>query len=89
MSAARSFTKALRPLARQAIAPAQRRTLTTALRAAARPAARKAVVGATQVRGVKTIDFAGHKEEVYGMLLSLVALNSVPVGDSEVLIYAT
>jgi hypothetical protein len=22
-----------------------------------------------QVRGVKTIDFAGHKEEVYGMIL--------------------
>jgi len=65
MSAARSFTKALRPLARQAIAPAQRRTLTTALQAAARPTARKVVVGASQVRGVKTIDFAGHKEEVF------------------------
>jgi hypothetical protein len=78
MSAARGFSKALRPLARQAARPAQRRTIVSALNAAskARPTAVKAVA-AQQVRGVKTIDFAGHKEEVFGMSLSFPPFSDV------------
>ncbi|KLP06474.1 Uncharacterized protein Y057_3517 [Fusarium fujikuroi] len=55
--ASRNFTKALRGPARQlASAPrVQQRTFVAAARSAARQ----------QVRGVKTIDFAGHKEDVY------------------------
>ena len=70
--ASRSFSKALRsPMARQLASPAvQKRTLVTALnavRASAVPASRLAANPASQqVRGVKTIDFAGHKEEVFG-----------------------
>lgn len=72
MSASRTATKALRSsVAKQLSAPqVQRRTLVSALNAASRPAVAKAVakpVAAQQVRGVKTIDFAGHKETVYGM----------------------
>lgn len=66
--ASRGFTRALRSqLARQMAAPAvQQRTLATAGRSLARTA-RPAVVGsAQQVRGLKTMDFAGHKEDVYG-----------------------
>ncbi|KAK8044291.1 ketol-acid reductoisomerase [Apiospora rasikravindrae] len=70
--ASRSFTKALRsPLARQLASPAvQRRTFVAAagaVRASAVKAARPALAGAAQqqTRGVKTIDFAGTKEEVY------------------------
>jgi ketol-acid reductoisomerase len=70
--ASRSFSKALRsPLARQLASPAvQRRTFVAAaglVRASA--VAARAVTAAPaqqQVRGVKTIDFAGSKEEVYG-----------------------
>ena len=65
--ASRAFSRALRsPLAKQFNAPA-RRTFVSALNAAARrPAARAVVASAQQVRGVKTIDFAGTKEDVYG-----------------------
>ncbi|KAK8085588.1 ketol-acid reductoisomerase- mitochondrial [Apiospora hydei] len=70
--ASRSFTKALRsPLARQLASPAvQRRTFVAAAGAvrasAVKAAARPALAGAAQqTRGVKTIDFAGTKEEVY------------------------
>ncbi|KAK3945872.1 hypothetical protein QBC46DRAFT_359998 [Diplogelasinospora grovesii] len=64
------FSKALRsPLARQLTAPAvQRRTIVSALRPLARAtvaAAPRAAPVQQQVRGVKTIDFAGHPEEVY------------------------
>merc|ERR1712144_193884 len=64
--ASRTFSRALRsPLAKQLSAPA-RRTFVSALNASARPtAARAAVASAQQVRGVKTIDFAGVKEDVY------------------------
>lgn len=70
---ARSFTKVIRsPLARQiANSPAaQRRTIVSALRAAARPTVAAAVTAgpAQQTRGVKTVDFAGHKEQVFGEL---------------------
>ena len=74
--ASRTFSRALRPhLARNASFPA-RRTLVTALNAAARPMAARAVMGmaSQQVRGVKTIDFAGTKETVYGMSCSTIGL---------------
>lgn len=69
--ASRSFTKTLRgSMARQLAAPAvQQRTFVAAARSAARPGvvARPALASlAQQVRGVKTMDFAGHKEDVYG-----------------------
>ena len=69
--ASRSFSRAIRSqLARQMAAPAvQQRTLAAAGRTLARQA-RPAVVGpAQQVRGVKTMDFAGSKEDVYGKSL--------------------
>ncbi|MDA4133731.1 MAG: hypothetical protein OK454_11510, partial [Thaumarchaeota archaeon] len=69
MSAARGFSKALRaPVARQLTSAAQRRTFVSALAAARATAvsSRPAAPARQQVRGVKTIDFAGHKEDVYG-----------------------
>ncbi len=70
--ASRAATKALRTsTAKQLILPVvQRRTLTNALNVA-RPltaaAPRAAFARAVhQKRGMKTIDFAGHKETVYG-----------------------
>lgn len=76
--ASRSFSKVARgPLARQLAAPAaaaQRRSFVAAAgltRATAVAAARTALAGPAQqqVRGVKTIDFAGHKEQVWGECL--------------------
>lgn len=67
--AARNCTKALRPLARQLATPAvQRRTFVAAASAVRASVAVKAVAAPArqQVRGVKTMDFAGHKEEVHG-----------------------
>lgn len=70
--ASKSFSKALRsPLTRQIVAPTvQRRTIVSALSGlrAGSAVPVKAVVGGSvqQVRGVKTIDFAGHKEQVFG-----------------------
>jgi ketol-acid reductoisomerase len=65
--ASRTFSRALRlPLAKQLSAPA-RRTFVSALNASARPTVARAAIAPTQVRGVKTIDFAGVKEDVYGM----------------------
>jgi ketol-acid reductoisomerase len=73
--ASRTLTRALRsPLAKQLSAPA-RRTFVSALNASARPTARAAVASAQQVRGVKTIDFAGVKEDVYGMPFKFGVLN--------------
>jgi ketol-acid reductoisomerase len=70
--ASRTFSRALRsPLTKQLSAPA-RRTFVSALNASARPAAARAVAAAQQVRGVKTIDFAGTKEQVYGEYLELL-----------------
>lgn len=73
MSAARGFASALRPAARQLTKSAgQKRTFVAAINAATRASAvaRPAVAGLArqQVRGVKTIDFAGVKEDVYGKL---------------------
>lgn len=67
----RSFSRAARsPLARQLTSPAvQRRTFVSALNGVRATAvtARPAVPALQQqTRGVKTIDFAGSKEEVYG-----------------------
>jgi hypothetical protein len=69
--ASRSLSKALRSsAARQVVAPAvQKRTLVTALsaaRAGAQTASKATSASLQQVRGVKTIDFAGHKEKVFG-----------------------
>lgn len=69
--ASRGFSKALRSqLARRVASPAvQTRTFVAASNIArATIKARPAVAGAVQqqVRGVKTIDFAGTPEEVYG-----------------------
>lgn len=72
--ASRSFNSILRaPLSRQLISPAtQRRTLFSAskyvrasLAAPLTPVINTAI---QQRRGIKTIDFAGTKEVVYGML---------------------
>lgn len=70
--ASRQISRALRsPLAKQFNAPA-RRTFVSAINAAARrPAAKAAVAASQQVRGVKTIDFAGTKEVVYGKMNAL------------------
>lgn len=69
--ASRPAARVLRQSARQIAAPAvQRRTFVSALQAAraGATAAPKAAVTTSfqQVRGKKTIDFAGHKETVYG-----------------------
>lgn len=68
--ASRTFTKTLRaPLARQLASPAiQQRAAYSVARTATRAAiaaARPAVAQCQQVRGVKTMDFAGSKETVY------------------------
>lgn len=70
--ASRSFSRALRsPLSRQLISPAvQRQTFISASQYArvTLAAQLKPTVGTTiqQSRGLKTIDFAGTKETVYG-----------------------
>jgi ketol-acid reductoisomerase len=72
--ASRSFSKALRsPMARQLTSStaAQQRTFVAArtlVRATAQVSkAATASPVQQQIRGVKTVDFAGHKEDVYGM----------------------
>lgn len=74
--ASRGFTKTLRAVSKQKLPSQsfQRRSLSTAI--SARPAA-ATVAKATfaspiqqQTRGVKTIDFAGHKEQVFGAFCS-------------------
>lgn len=71
---ARGFSNAVRPVARQLTKSAvQRRTFVSALGAATRATAavaRPALAGSIQqqTRGLKTIDFAGTKEDVYGEL---------------------
>jgi ketol-acid reductoisomerase len=66
--ASRPVTRALRQTARQLVAaPAQKRTFVSALRAGVTAAPKAAVTSNfQQTRGVKTIDFAGTKETVYG-----------------------
>lgn len=73
--ASRTASRALRASAKQLAAPAvQRRTFVSALNAATKGAAAAAPRAAVtlpkqQVRGVKTIDFAGVKEDVYGICM--------------------
>lgn len=69
----RTLSRAVRsPLARQLVKPAQTRSFVSALTAtrATVIAGRAAIAGPAQqqIRGVKTVDFAGHKEKVYGEL---------------------
>jgi ketol-acid reductoisomerase len=75
--ASRGFSKALRATSRQKLPSQsfQRRTLTSSFGArpgvAVAPRATFAGPIQHQVRGVKTIDFAGHKEQVFGQYASL------------------
>lgn len=72
--ASRGFSKALRaPMARQLTggSATQQRTFIAA-RSLVRASTQASKVAAApvqqqQTRGVKTVDFAGHKEDVYGM----------------------
>lgn len=70
--ASRSFSKALRsPLTRQLVTPVTSCGISIAARKGARVVVTGAVKAAScgpiqQVRGIKTIDFAGHKEQVFG-----------------------
>lgn len=66
--ASRPAARALRQTARQlAASPAQKRTFVSALRAGVTAVPKAAVTAQfQQTRGVKTIDFAGHKEKVFG-----------------------
>jgi ketol-acid reductoisomerase len=64
--ASRPAARALRQTARQlAASPAQKRTFVSALRAAPKAAVTSQF---QQTRGIKTIDFAGTKETVFGEL---------------------
>lgn len=78
MMASRSFSKALRtPLTRQLVSPAiQNRSFASAVLAVKAVVAhvpRASTCGSVQqTRGVKTIDFAGHKEQVFGMRLEQI-----------------
>lgn len=71
--ASRPVARASRQIARQLAAPVQKRTFVSALNAARAgvAAAPKAAVTTSfqQARGIKTIDFAGTKETVYGEFL--------------------
>lgn len=80
--ASKAFSKTLRaPIARQLIAPRVAQRSYIAARSATRAvaAARPALAGLSQqqVRGLKTVDFAGVKEDVYGMCNSSSACESV------------
>ena len=73
--ASKHSTRALRQLGKQlsAVPRTQQRTFVSAVNAAARPALapaarRAAATSFVQTRGVKTVDFAGDKEDVYGRL---------------------
>lgn len=67
---ARTASRALRSSLKQLSTPAvQQRTYLTAALNAGRTTAAKQIpraVSAQQTRGVKTVDFAGHKEQVFG-----------------------
>ena len=88
--ASRTASRALASSIKQLAAPAVQRRTFVAVAGAAKRAAPKAAaaVPAQQRRGVKTIDFAGTKEKVYGTSSMIVQLNgqrltlaqSVPTG---------
>jgi len=76
--ASRSTTNALRTsikqLTRSAVQQQQRSFLTSTFQASRNNALRQAsktIFSAQQTRGVKTVDFAGVEEQVFGMFLSL------------------
>lgn len=71
--ASRTFIRALRSnVVRQIAAPVQRRTIATAFIAArATVAVAPRIPTLVQKRGIKTIDFAGVKEDVYGMSIAI------------------
>lgn len=82
--ASRTLSRAIRaPLAKQLSAPA-RRTFVSAINASARPTARAVAASAQQqqVRGVKTIDFAGTKEDVYGAFPPIQLTSCLPQADT-------
>lgn len=70
--ASRTFIRALRSnVVRQIATPVQRRTIATAFIAArATVAVAPRIPALIQKRGIKTIDFAGVKEDVYGMSIA-------------------
>ena len=76
--ASKNVTRALRTSNfRQISSSTQRRTIVSALNAASRTSAKPAFVASTAVqqkRGLKTIDFAGTKEDVYGVLSLVVKI---------------
>lgn len=74
--ASRGFSKTLRAAGQLAAPRIQQRSFIAA-RQLVRAAAARPVVGAAvqQVRGVKTMDFAGHKEDVYGKTASLICFS--------------
>lgn len=71
--ASKHASRALRQAVRQA-PRIQQRTLAAAVNAAARPAWQRTAVPAIaqQSRGMKTVDFAGDKEVVYGTRKGLI-----------------
>lgn len=80
--ATRSFSRALRaPLTRQLVSPTvQRRTL-VALAGSSQinntsASKRPVTISLQQSRGVKSIDFAGHQETVYGKLIRFLGLGT-------------
>lgn len=64
-TATRAAVRALKQASRPAV---QQRTFITAINAGRQTAAKQMpkAVAAQQIRGVKTVDFAGHKEQVFG-----------------------
>jgi ketol-acid reductoisomerase len=87
--ASRTLSRAARSqLARQFSAPVAKRTFVSVVNAAARPAVARAAAPAQQFRGVKTVDFAGDKEQVYErsdwprekLLVSSPMLMNRPIG---------
>ena len=74
--ASKTFVRSLRAASKQKLSsqPLQKRTFTSALAirpvVAANTRAPQIAPAQQQTRGVKTIDFAGHKEAVYGKRVS-------------------
>lgn len=65
--ASRSFSKTLSSRLTRQLRPAVQRRSFAALTSAARPTISRAVIALSQIqaRGVKTVDFAGHEEQVF------------------------
>jgi len=65
--ASRSFSKTLSSRLTRQLRPAVQRRSFAALTSTVRPTVSRAIVAGPQIqsRGVKTVDFAGHKEQVF------------------------